>query len=130
MIFPRAERTNTKIQIHKYTNKQIQHMTKCQKDPTFGIFLKRGFSELYMYHLCIVSMHHQRIISPSSAHHQRIISASSAHHQPIISPSSAHHQRIISASSSVHDPDSRGPLRVLHSLLCLVLTCYTLCSHI
>merc|ERR1712055_860318 len=28
--------------IHKYTNTQIQHMTKCQKDPTCGIFLKRG----------------------------------------------------------------------------------------
>ena len=28
--------------IHKYTNTQIQHKTKCQKDPTCGIFLKRG----------------------------------------------------------------------------------------
>ena len=30
-------------QIHKYkdTNTQIQHMKKCQKDPTCGIFLKR-----------------------------------------------------------------------------------------
>ena len=26
----------------KYTNSQIQHITKCQKDPTCGIFLKRG----------------------------------------------------------------------------------------
>ena len=42
IIFPCVERTNTKIQIHKYTNTQIQHMTKCQKDPTCGIFLKRG----------------------------------------------------------------------------------------
>merc|ERR1712212_84890 len=33
---------NTQIQIHKYTNTQIQHMKKCQKDPTCGIFLKRG----------------------------------------------------------------------------------------
>merc|ERR1712110_263927 len=33
---------NTNTQIHKYTNTQIQHMTKCQKDPTCGIFLKRG----------------------------------------------------------------------------------------
>merc|ERR1712020_588707 len=32
----------TQIQIHKYTNTQIQHMKKCQKDPTCGIFLKRG----------------------------------------------------------------------------------------
>ena len=27
---------------YKYTNTQIQHKTKCQKDPTCGIFLKRG----------------------------------------------------------------------------------------
>merc|ERR1711947_10152 len=34
----------TKCLMHKYTNTntQIQHMTKCQKDPTCGIFLKRG----------------------------------------------------------------------------------------
>ena len=31
----------TNIQKHKYTNTQIQHMTKCQKDPTCAIFLKR-----------------------------------------------------------------------------------------
>merc|ERR1711981_1075489 len=31
-----------KCLIHKYTNTQIQHMTKCQKAPTCGIFLKRG----------------------------------------------------------------------------------------
>ena len=30
------------IQKYKYTNTQIQHMTKCQIDPTCGIFLKRG----------------------------------------------------------------------------------------
>ena len=91
---------NTQIQKYKNTNTQIQHMTKCQKDPTCGIFLKRGFSEPYMYHLCIVSMHHQRIISASSAHHQRIISASSVHHQCIINASSVHHKCIISASSA------------------------------
>ena len=33
---------NTNTQIHKHTNTQIQHMTKCQKDPTCSIFLKRG----------------------------------------------------------------------------------------
>ena len=35
---------NAQIQITntKYTNTQIQHMTKCQKDTTCGIFLKRG----------------------------------------------------------------------------------------
>ena len=70
---------NAQIQKYKYTNRQKQHITKCQKDPTCGIFLKRGFSESSMYHLYIVSapsVHHQRIISASSAHHQRIISAS------------------------------------------------------
>ena len=41
---------NTQIQkytykIHKYTITQIQHMTKCQKDPTCDIFLKRGLFE-------------------------------------------------------------------------------------
>ena len=55
IIFSCAERTNTKIQINKYKNTQIQHMAKCQKDPTCGIFLKRGLSESSMYHLCIVS---------------------------------------------------------------------------
>ena len=39
IIFPCAKSTNKKIQIE---NTQIQHMTKCQKDPTCGIFLKRG----------------------------------------------------------------------------------------
>ena len=34
--------SNAQIQKYKYTNTQIQHMTKCQKDPTCGIFLKRG----------------------------------------------------------------------------------------
>ena len=42
MIFPCVKLKNTQIQIHKYTNTQIQHMTKCQKDPTWGIFLKIG----------------------------------------------------------------------------------------
>ena len=31
--------TNTNT---KYTNTQTQHMTKCHKDPTCSIFLKRG----------------------------------------------------------------------------------------
>ena len=34
MIFPCVKSANTKIQIHKYTNTQIQQMTKCQKNPT------------------------------------------------------------------------------------------------
>ena len=41
IIFLCAERAMTKIQNTKYTNTQIQHMTKCQRDPTSGIFLKR-----------------------------------------------------------------------------------------
>ena len=89
----------------EYTNTQIQHMTKCQKDPTCIIFLKRGFSELSMYHLCIVSAsskHHQRIISASSAYHQCIISASPVHRQCLIIASSVHHQCIISTSSAYH----------------------------
>ena len=32
----------THFQKYKYTNTKIQHMMKCQKDPTCGIFLKRG----------------------------------------------------------------------------------------
>ena len=34
--------SNAQIQKYIYTNTQIQHMAKCQKDPTCGIFLKRG----------------------------------------------------------------------------------------
>ena len=34
--------SHTQIHKYKYTNTQIQHITKCQKDPTCGIFLKRG----------------------------------------------------------------------------------------
>ena len=33
---------NTNTQIHKHTNTKIQHITKSQKDPPCGIFLKRG----------------------------------------------------------------------------------------
>ena len=68
--------SHTQIHKYKYTNTQIQHITKCQKDPTCDIFLKRGFSESSIYHLCVASS--------SSAHHQCIISLSSAHHQCII----------------------------------------------
>ena len=42
----------TNCLIHKYTNTntQIQHMTKCQKDPTSGIFLTRGlFNDIKSY---------------------------------------------------------------------------------
>ena len=39
MIIPGVKRAKTKIQIQ---NTQIHHMLRCQKDPTFGIFLKRG----------------------------------------------------------------------------------------
>ena len=39
MIFPCANLANTQIQIHKYTNTAYQ---QCRKDPSCGIFLKRG----------------------------------------------------------------------------------------
>merc|ERR1711974_93593 len=42
--------SNAQIQKYKYTNTQIQHMTKCQIDPTCGIFLKRGlFKDIKNY---------------------------------------------------------------------------------
>ena len=34
-----------KYKKYKYANTQIRHMAKCQKDPTCGIFLKRGLSK-------------------------------------------------------------------------------------
>ena len=48
--------SNTQIQKYKYTNTQIQHMMKCQKDPTCGIFLKRGlFKDIKNYIQCAKS---------------------------------------------------------------------------
>ena len=42
--------SNAQIQKYKYTNTQIQHMTKCQKDPACAIFLKRGlFKDIKNY---------------------------------------------------------------------------------
>ena len=42
--------SHAQIHKYKYTNTQIQHMTKCQKDPTCGIFLKRGlFKDIKNY---------------------------------------------------------------------------------
>ena len=50
MIFACVKCVNTKNTNTKYTNTQIQHTTKCQKDPTCGIFLKRGlFKDLKDY---------------------------------------------------------------------------------
>ena len=46
-----------KIHIHKYTNTQIQHMTKCQKDPTCGIFLKRGLFKDIKNHIPMCRTH-------------------------------------------------------------------------
>ena len=44
MIFPCVKHANTKIQIQ---NAKIQHLMKCQKDPTCGIFFKRiSFKEI------------------------------------------------------------------------------------
>ena len=45
--------SNVQIHKYKYTNTQIQHMTKCQKDPTCSIFLKKrivqGYQKLYSH---------------------------------------------------------------------------------
>ena len=50
LILPSVSYSNTQIQIHIYTNTQIQHMTKCQKDPTCAIFLKIGlFKDIKNY---------------------------------------------------------------------------------
>jgi len=50
LILPSVSCANTQIHKYKYTNTQIQHMTKCQKDPTGGIFLKRGlFKDIKNY---------------------------------------------------------------------------------
>ena len=50
MIFACVKCANTKNTNTKYTNTQIKHTTKCQKDPTCGIFLKRGlFKDLKNY---------------------------------------------------------------------------------
>ena len=46
-----------KIQIHKYTNTQIQHMTKCQIDPTCGIFFNRGLSRGIKNDMQMCQMH-------------------------------------------------------------------------
>ena len=44
---------NTEIQKLKYTNIQIQHMTKCQKDPTCSISFKRGLFKGVKYYIPI-----------------------------------------------------------------------------
>ena len=42
---------------YKYTNTQIQHMTKCLKDPTCGIlFLKRGLFKDIKNHIQLLSV--------------------------------------------------------------------------
>ena len=43
---PIFKRANTKMQIHKYTNTQIQHITKCQKEPTHEFFWKEDSSKI------------------------------------------------------------------------------------
>ena len=46
-----------KIQIQKYKNTQIQHMTKCQKNPTNDIFLKKGVVQGYDNPMCQTRKH-------------------------------------------------------------------------
>ena len=98
-------------------------MTKCQKDTTCGIFLKRGlFKDIkndipmcrtHKYKNTKTQIQHmtkwqkdptcgiflKRGFSEPYMYHLCIVSM---HHQRIISASSAHHQRIISASSAHH----------------------------
>ena len=84
MTFPSGKHANTKIQIrkytntqiHKYTNTQIQHMTNCQKDPTYGIFLKRGLfkdikNDIPMCQTCIYKNTNTQIHKyTNTAHYQ------------------------------------------------------------
>merc|ERR1711888_79634 len=112
--------SNAQIQKYKYTNTQIQHMRKCQKDPTCGIFLKRGlFKDIknditmcrtHKYKNTKTQIKHmtkcqkdptcgiflKRGFSEPYMYHLCIVSM---HHQRIISASSAHHQRIIALCS-------------------------------
>ena len=48
---------NAQIQKYKFTNTQIQHMRKCQKDPTCGIFLKRGLFKDIKNYIFMCSTH-------------------------------------------------------------------------
>merc|ERR1712212_1354732 len=115
--------SHAQIHKYKYTNTQIQHMTKCQKDPTCGIFLKRGLFKdikndismcrIHKYKNTKTQIQHmtkcqkdptcriflKRGFSEPYMYHLCIVSM---HHQRIISASSAHHQRIISASLAHH----------------------------
>merc|ERR1712110_434354 len=49
--------SNAQIQKYKYTNTQVQHMMKCQKDPTCGIFLKRGLFKDIKNHIPMCRTH-------------------------------------------------------------------------
>ena len=49
--------SHAQIHKYKYTNTQIQHMTKCQKDPTCGIFLKRGLFKDIKNHIPMCRTH-------------------------------------------------------------------------
>ena len=53
---------NTQIQKYKYTTTQIQHNTKCQKDPACGIFLERGLFKDIKNHIPMCYPH-QHLIS-------------------------------------------------------------------
>ena len=43
--------SNAQIHKYKYTNTQIQHMMKYQKDPICGIFLKKGLLKGIKYQM-------------------------------------------------------------------------------
>ena len=61
MMFTCLKRPNKKIQIHKYANTPIQQMTKCHKDPTSGIFLKRGLIRDTNYDVHMSQTHKYKI---------------------------------------------------------------------
>ena len=124
----------------KYTNTQIQHMTKCQKDLTCGIFLKTGlFKDIKNYiPMCPTQKYKYKYTNtayeevperPSiwyifENRNQSIIYVSSVYRQCILSTSSAHHQSIISASLVHHCSVFIAELCPFH--YCLVLTIFNL----
>ena len=53
--------SNAQIHKYKYTNIQIQHMMKYQKNPICGIFLKRGLFKGIKNYIPMCQMHKGKI---------------------------------------------------------------------
>ena len=69
MTFLCVKLANTKIQMQKikntkYTSTQIHHMTKCQKDPACGIFLKRGLFRDFKNYIPMCRTHKYKFTNP------------------------------------------------------------------